>query len=257
MRILNNLSLSGGGMGMIKRDGSIPSSLNRSIEKGTSIGGGGDISEVLDNLNNHDKKTRSINHRRSISSSNSISSRIFSSSTTTTTTTTNQEDLTTTPSWRSTKSRSNTINSSNEGISNSSINQNQNKSEGGGGGDSIPTTNTNNQNSRKLMTKDTHWYESKINYNGIALPIKIPLGTFPEEIGDVRLCLFFVVVVVDFFFLPSTNTLLSIHTVLTHQINSNLFPTQLSSPFTTAPSSPHFRFLNSSYNPTLQRLNNQ
>lgn len=33
--------------------------------------------------------------------------------------------------------------------------------------------------------KDTHWFDSKITYAGIPLPIRIPLATFPEEIGDV------------------------------------------------------------------------
>jgi len=33
--------------------------------------------------------------------------------------------------------------------------------------------------------KDTHWYETKVGYGGINLPIRIPLGTFPSEIGDV------------------------------------------------------------------------
>lgn len=34
--------------------------------------------------------------------------------------------------------------------------------------------------------KDTHWFDSKITYAGIPLPIRIPLATFPDEIGDVR-----------------------------------------------------------------------
>jgi len=34
--------------------------------------------------------------------------------------------------------------------------------------------------------KDTHWYETKVGYGGINLPIRIPLVTFPSEIGDVR-----------------------------------------------------------------------
>ncbi|ORY92415.1 docking domain of Afi1 for Arf3 in vesicle trafficking-domain-containing protein [Leucosporidium creatinivorum] len=35
--------------------------------------------------------------------------------------------------------------------------------------------------------KDTHWFDSKITYAGIPLPIRIPLATFPEEIGDYSL----------------------------------------------------------------------
>lgn len=34
-------------------------------------------------------------------------------------------------------------------------------------------------------TKDTHFYHTTINYKGHRLPIKMPLFTFPEEVGDV------------------------------------------------------------------------
>lgn len=34
--------------------------------------------------------------------------------------------------------------------------------------------------------KDTHFYTTSIVYRGHTLPIKMPLSTFPEEIGDVR-----------------------------------------------------------------------
>jgi hypothetical protein len=33
--------------------------------------------------------------------------------------------------------------------------------------------------------KDTHFFDTRITYAGIPLPIRIPLATFPEEIGDV------------------------------------------------------------------------
>lgn len=33
--------------------------------------------------------------------------------------------------------------------------------------------------------KDTHLFETKVSYNGLNLPVKIPLSTFPTEIGDV------------------------------------------------------------------------
>lgn len=33
--------------------------------------------------------------------------------------------------------------------------------------------------------KDTHFFETKVAYNGLSLPVKIPLSTFPAEIGDV------------------------------------------------------------------------
>jgi Stabilization of polarity axis len=35
--------------------------------------------------------------------------------------------------------------------------------------------------------KDTHFYPTTIAYKGHQLPIKMPLSTFPEEVGDVRL----------------------------------------------------------------------
>lgn len=34
--------------------------------------------------------------------------------------------------------------------------------------------------------KDTHFFETKVVYNGISIPVKIPVATFPSEIGDVR-----------------------------------------------------------------------
>lgn len=37
------------------------------------------------------------------------------------------------------------------------------------------------------MTKDTHFYHTTIAYKGHQLPIKLPLSTFPEEVGDVSL----------------------------------------------------------------------
>lgn len=33
--------------------------------------------------------------------------------------------------------------------------------------------------------KDSHWFETSIDYAGINLPVRIPLSTFPEEVGDV------------------------------------------------------------------------
>ncbi|GAA5874615.1 hypothetical protein JCM3774_004662 [Rhodotorula dairenensis] len=35
--------------------------------------------------------------------------------------------------------------------------------------------------------KDTHLFEIKVEYNGLSLPVKIPLSTFPTEIGDYSL----------------------------------------------------------------------
>ena len=38
---------------------------------------------------------------------------------------------------------------------------------------------------RPSFTKDTHFYSTIIDYGGHQLPIKMPLSTFPEEVGDV------------------------------------------------------------------------
>lgn len=38
------------------------------------------------------------------------------------------------------------------------------------------------------LTKDRHFFETKIEYEGIKLPIKIPLTVNSEEVGDVSFC---------------------------------------------------------------------
>ncbi|BGP39727.1 hypothetical protein JCM10450v2_003696 [Rhodotorula kratochvilovae] len=35
--------------------------------------------------------------------------------------------------------------------------------------------------------KDTHFFETKVEYGGITLPVKIPMATFPGEVGDYSL----------------------------------------------------------------------
>ncbi|GAA5997729.1 AFI1/MesA family protein [Rhodotorula paludigena] len=35
--------------------------------------------------------------------------------------------------------------------------------------------------------KDTHFFETRVVYNGVTLPVKIPLATFPSEVGDYSL----------------------------------------------------------------------
>lgn len=37
----------------------------------------------------------------------------------------------------------------------------------------------------RLGTKDTHFYHTTLDYKGHQLPIKMPLFTFPQEVGDV------------------------------------------------------------------------
>ena len=39
--------------------------------------------------------------------------------------------------------------------------------------------------SRNKGLRDTHYYDTSVSYNGLTLPIRYPLGTFPEEVGDV------------------------------------------------------------------------
>lgn len=39
---------------------------------------------------------------------------------------------------------------------------------------------------RQAMVKDTHFYHTTVTYRDHPLPIKMPLATFPEEVGDVR-----------------------------------------------------------------------
>ncbi|GAA6027633.1 hypothetical protein JCM8097_007956 [Rhodosporidiobolus ruineniae] len=41
--------------------------------------------------------------------------------------------------------------------------------------------------SQAVRPKDTHWYETKVVYNGLSIPVRIPLATFPNEIGDYSL----------------------------------------------------------------------
>lgn len=47
----------------------------------------------------------------------------------------------------------------------------------------IPTTS--DPHLRSGLSKDTHFFQTTIAYKGHQLPIKLPLSTFPEEVGDV------------------------------------------------------------------------
>ncbi|KAJ3200779.1 hypothetical protein HDU67_001812, partial [Dinochytrium kinnereticum] len=44
--------------------------------------------------------------------------------------------------------------------------------------------NSGSQSSFSSINKDRHFYETKLEYAGIRMPIRIPLAVFPEEIGD-------------------------------------------------------------------------
>lgn len=53
----------------------------------------------------------------------------------------------------------------------------------------IPTNSTPSYYDPQLrsgLAKDTHFYHTTVGYKDHQLPIKMPLSTFPEEVGDVR-----------------------------------------------------------------------
>jgi hypothetical protein len=52
-------------------------------------------------------------------------------------------------------------------------------------GGAIPTSS--DPHLRSGISKDTHFFQTSIAYKGHTLPIKLPLATFPEEVGEVRL----------------------------------------------------------------------
>jgi hypothetical protein len=35
------------------------------------------------------------------------------------------------------------------------------------------------------LPRDTHWYETKVEFRGIKVPIRIPMTTFDEDVGEV------------------------------------------------------------------------
>jgi hypothetical protein len=39
----------------------------------------------------------------------------------------------------------------------------------------------------KSLPRDTHWYETKVEFRGIKVPIRIPMTTFAEDVGEVSL----------------------------------------------------------------------
>lgn len=51
-------------------------------------------------------------------------------------------------------------------------------------GAAIPTAS--DSQLRSGISKDTHFFQTSIIYKGHQLPIKLPVATFPEEVGDVR-----------------------------------------------------------------------
>jgi len=39
----------------------------------------------------------------------------------------------------------------------------------------------------KSLPRDTHWYETKVEFRGIKVPIRIPMTTFAEDVGEVSI----------------------------------------------------------------------
>jgi hypothetical protein len=72
-----------------------------------------------------------------------------------------------------------------------------NSSDGGDGGtdNSSEESNFKKSSYSDLMpnlnkNKDRHFYETKVVYSGIKLPIRVPLTVNPEEVGDVSVFFF-------------------------------------------------------------------
>ena len=63
--------------------------------------------------------------------------------------------------------------------------------------------------------KDTHFYTTSIVYRGHTLPTKMPLSTFPEEVGDVR--------TLRVVYLTQSQTISSPPTVLPHLTHTDFF----------------------------------
>jgi hypothetical protein len=40
--------------------------------------------------------------------------------------------------------------------------------------------------SERSLPRDTHWFETKVEFRGIKVPIRIPMTTFAEDVGEVR-----------------------------------------------------------------------
>lgn len=57
-------------------------------------------------------------------------------------------------------------------------------------GGTTPTLPSSSDPQLRAGIKDTHFYNTTIDYRGHQLPIKMPLSTFPEEVGDVRVSAF-------------------------------------------------------------------
>lgn len=231
----------------------------------TSISTGNMFPPSSSSTNANNPRSRSSGSISSIASLSKLPSRPPSSAAQTTNA--SMEDLSTSTSFNGSQSRSraNTMTSS-EGGGDGFTNLQRDFMYSSAANHPLPTSSsTYNEHSSPIpgrrslpppgpsagKPKDTHWYETKVGYGGINLPIRIPLGTFPSEIGDVSLT-------------RPTSRLVSLDSeakstlfecaVLSHQPDPNLLLSTLSRPFFDPPPfPPHIRFLNSPHNPPLQR----
>ncbi|GAA5849623.1 hypothetical protein JCM8547_000514 [Rhodosporidiobolus lusitaniae] len=55
------------------------------------------------------------------------------------------------------------------------------------GGSLTPAGGTGGAGAGAARPKDTHWFETKVVYNGLSIPVRIPLATFPNEVGEYSL----------------------------------------------------------------------
>jgi hypothetical protein len=96
---------------------------------------------------------------------------------------------------------------------------------------------------RSNRPKDTHWFDTKIFYSGHSLNIRVPLGTFPEEIGDVSAV-----------HLLRASSLTVSFAVLPHQTRSDLLQSDGTVDDRSPPRSPtHERPFYASHHPPVQR----
>ncbi|GAA6018539.1 hypothetical protein JCM11491_006439 [Sporobolomyces phaffii] len=152
-------------------------------------------SNMFPPASSHNSRSRSSGSISSLASVSKVPSRPSSAAHTNT----SMEDLTTSTSYGSqSRSRANTITSSEGGDSYANLQRDFMYS--AAANHPLPTSATSTDAQMILgrrslpppgpsagKPKDTHWYETKVGYGGINLPIRIPLGTFPSEIGDYSL----------------------------------------------------------------------
>lgn len=78
--------------------------------------------------------------------------------------------------------------------------------------------------------KDRHFYETKIDYEGIKLPIRVPLTVNNEEVGDVNMS--YVICMGWFFSLTSSFYSILLCIVFTHQPYPHLLPASITARIT-------------------------